>query len=126
MSFLKGKTAIITGAGYSVLSNGKCGAIGYGIATAYAKEGANLVITGRNVAKLEKAGLRVELDNRNEKIGYRIREAKMSKIPYMLVIGEKEQTEGTVTARNRKDESVTMPLDEFVAKAVNEVNEKVR
>ena len=55
MSFLKGKTAVITGAGYAVLSDGKCGSIGYGIATAYAKEGANLVITGRNVAKLEKA-----------------------------------------------------------------------
>ncbi|MBE7027010.1 MAG: SDR family oxidoreductase [Ruminococcaceae bacterium] len=55
MSFLKGKTAIITGAGYAILSNGECGSIGYGIATAYAKEGANLVITGRNTAKLEKA-----------------------------------------------------------------------
>ncbi len=55
MSFLKGKTAIITGAGRAVLSNGKCGSIGYGIATAYAKEGANLVITGRNVKKLEEA-----------------------------------------------------------------------
>ena len=55
MSFLKGKTAIITGAGYAVLSNGRCGSIGYGIATAYAKEGANLVITGRNVEKLNKA-----------------------------------------------------------------------
>ncbi|MBQ3181612.1 MAG: SDR family NAD(P)-dependent oxidoreductase, partial [Clostridia bacterium] len=55
MSFLKGKTAIITGAGYNVLSDGRCGSIGYGIATAYAKEGANLVITGRNVEKLEKA-----------------------------------------------------------------------
>ncbi len=55
MSFLNGKTAIITGAGYAVLEDGKCGSIGYGIATAYAKEGANLVITGRNVAKLEKA-----------------------------------------------------------------------
>ena len=55
MSFLKGKTAIITGAGYAVLSDGRCGSIGYGIATAYAKEGANLVITGRNVSKLEKA-----------------------------------------------------------------------
>ena len=41
MSFLKGKTAIITGAGYAVLSDGRCGSIGYGIATAYAKEGAN-------------------------------------------------------------------------------------
>lgn len=55
MGFLNGKTAIITGAGRSVLSSGKCGSIGYGIATAYAKEGANLVITGRNVQKLEDA-----------------------------------------------------------------------
>lgn len=55
MGFLKGKTAIITGAGYAVLSDGRCGSIGYGIATAYAKEGANLVITGRNTEKLKKA-----------------------------------------------------------------------
>ncbi len=55
MGFLTGKTAIITGAGRAVLSNGACGSIGYGIATAYAKEGANLVITGRNVKKLEEA-----------------------------------------------------------------------
>ena len=55
MGFLTGKTAIITGAGYATLADGRCGSIGYGIATAYAKEGANLVITGRNVAKLEKA-----------------------------------------------------------------------
>jgi NAD(P)-dependent dehydrogenase (short-subunit alcohol dehydrogenase family) len=55
MGFLTGKTAIITGAGRAVLSDGACGSIGYGIATAYAKEGANLVITGRNVKKLEEA-----------------------------------------------------------------------
>ena len=55
MGFLKGKTAIITGAGFATLSNGRCGSIGYGIATAYAKEGANLVITGRNLKKLEDA-----------------------------------------------------------------------
>lgn len=55
MGFLTGKTAIITGAGRAVLSDGRCGSIGYGIATAYAKEGANLVITGRNVTKLEEA-----------------------------------------------------------------------
>ena len=55
MGFLTGKTAIITGAGRAVLSDGGCGSIGYGIATAYAKEGANLVITGRNVKKLEDA-----------------------------------------------------------------------
>lgn len=55
MSFLKGKTAIITGGGRAVLGDGSCGSIGYGIATAYAKEGANLVLTGRNVKKLEDA-----------------------------------------------------------------------
>ena len=53
MGFLTGKTAIITGGGRAVLSDGSCGSIGYGIATAYAKEGANLVLTGRNVKKLE-------------------------------------------------------------------------
>ncbi len=55
MGFLTGKTAIITGAGRAVLSDGRSGSIGYGIATAYAKEGANLVITGRNMKKLEDA-----------------------------------------------------------------------
>ena len=55
MSYWKNKTAIITGGGFSALADGRCGSIGYGIATAYAKEGANLVITGRNAGKLEKA-----------------------------------------------------------------------
>ena len=55
MGFLEGKTVIITGGGRSVLSDGRCGSIGYGIATAYAKEGANIVITGRNVKKLDDA-----------------------------------------------------------------------
>ena len=52
MGFLEGKVVIITGAGKAVLEDGRCGSIGYGIATAYAKEGANIVITGRNVQKL--------------------------------------------------------------------------
>ncbi|MBE6636441.1 MAG: SDR family oxidoreductase [Ruminococcaceae bacterium] len=55
MRFLEGKTVIITGGGRAVLADGKAGSIGYGIATAYAKEGANIVITGRNVKKLEEA-----------------------------------------------------------------------
>ncbi len=56
MSFLKGKTAIITGGGKAEpLKDGSAGSIGYGIAIAYAKEGANLVLTGRNVSKLELA-----------------------------------------------------------------------
>ena len=52
MGFLTGKTVIITGGGRAVLSDGRCGSIGYGIATAVAKEGANLVLTGRNLQKL--------------------------------------------------------------------------
>lgn len=55
MGFLTGKTVIITGGGRAVLSDGKAGSIGYGIANAYAKEGANIVITGRNVKKLNDA-----------------------------------------------------------------------
>ena len=60
MGFLKEKTAIITGAGRAVLADGRCGSIGYGIATAYAKEGANLVITGRNEQKLLDAKAELE------------------------------------------------------------------
>ena len=60
MGFLTGKTAIITGGGRAVLADGSCGSIGYGIATAYAKEGANLVLTGRNVKKLEDAKAELE------------------------------------------------------------------
>ena len=55
MGFLTGKKAIITGGGRATLSDGSCGSIGYGIATAYAKEGANLTLTVRNVKKLEDA-----------------------------------------------------------------------
>ena len=52
MNDLKNKTVIITGGGRAVLKDGSCGSIGYGIATAYAKEGSNLVITGLNIKKL--------------------------------------------------------------------------
>ena len=62
MGFFTGKTILITGAGRAVLQDGSCGSIGYGIATAYAKEGANLVITGRNLKKMEEA--KQELESR--------------------------------------------------------------
>ena len=55
MGYFEGKTVIVTGGGRAVLSDGRCGSIGYGIATAFAKEGANLVLTGRNMKKLEDA-----------------------------------------------------------------------
>lgn len=60
MSHLKGKTVIVTGGGRAVLKDGSCGSIGYGIATAFAKEGANLVLTGRNMQKL--LGAKEELE----------------------------------------------------------------
>ena len=62
MDLFKGKTVLVTGAGRAVLSDGRCGSIGYGIATAFAKEGANLVITGRNLSKLE--GAKKELEEK--------------------------------------------------------------
>jgi threonyl-tRNA synthetase len=52
---------------------------------------------------LRKQGIRAEIDSRNEKIGYRIREAQMQKIPYMLVVGGREAAEGTVAVRSRKE-----------------------
>ena len=56
-------------------------------------------------AEMEKAGLRVELDLRNEKIGFKVREAQMMKIPYMLVIGDREAEDGSVSVRNRKGQA---------------------
>lgn len=60
MGFFTDKTVLITGAGRAVLKDGSCGSIGYGIATAYAKEGANIAITGRNMQKLEDAKTELE------------------------------------------------------------------
>ncbi len=67
--------------------------------------------------ELEAKGVRVELDNRDEKIGYKIREAQMvDRVPYMLVLGEKDAAENTVSVRNRDtNETKTMTLDEFLA-----------
>lgn len=79
------------------------------------------------ITRLEASGFRVELDARNEKIGYKIREAQMEKIPYMLVLGDKEQESGNVAVRDRRDGKTTvMPLDEFIEKLTYEVREKLR
>ena len=74
-------------------------------------------------AKLEDVGIRVEVDDRNEKIGYKIREAQLQKIPYMLVLGDKEKEAGTVGVRSRKDGDIgAMDVDEFIAKVVEEID----
>ncbi len=72
--------------------------------------------------KLEALNMRTELDERNEKIGYKIREAQLQKVPYMLVIGDKEMSEGKVAVRSRKTgESTVMTIDEFIAMAAEEI-----
>ena len=77
--------------------------------------------------KLLAAGIRVTTDLRSEKIGYKIREAQLEKIPYMLVIGNKEIEEGTVSVRNRKNVNMgTMTVEDFINMALEEINSKKR
>ena len=72
--------------------------------------------------KMMDEDIRVEVDDRNEKIGYKIREAQMQKVPYMLVIGDKEIENGSVGVRSRKDGDVgQMNQDEFIEKVKHEV-----
>ena len=71
-------------------------------------------------------GMRVTVDERNEKIGYKIRAAQLEKIPYMIVIGEKEMTEGSVAVRSRKTGDMgTMPAADFIAFAEQQIRDKV-
>ncbi len=73
-------------------------------------------------AELEKNGIRVELDDRQEKIGYKIREAQLQKIPYMLILGDKEVEANAVGVRSRKDGDIgQMQLQDFIAKVQKEV-----
>ena len=66
-------------------------------------------------AKLEEKGIRVELDNRNEKIGYKIREAQLEKVPYMLVVGDKEIENNTVSVRSRENGDMGQEdVEEFI------------
>ena len=76
-------------------------------------------------SKLEEKGIRCEIDTRSEKIGYKIREAQLQKIPYMLVVGDKDIENGTVSVRARKDGDIgAFTLDDFIAKAVAEIESK--
>ena len=74
--------------------------------------------------KMQQLGLRVEVDDRNEKTGYKIREAQLSKVPYMLIIGDKEVENNTVSVRNRKDGDLgQINKEEFINKILKEVEE---
>ena len=68
--------------------------------------------------ELQKHNLRVEVDSRSEKIGYKIREAQLSKVPYMLIVGDKEQESNTVGVRSRGEGDIgAMTVEEFLNKA---------
>jgi threonyl-tRNA synthetase len=73
-------------------------------------------------AQLTSSGLRVEVDERQEKIGYKIREAQLQKIPYMLVVGDREAAEGTVSVRQRSGGDMgSQPVAAFIAQAHAEI-----
>ncbi|WP_034429391.1 threonine--tRNA ligase [Caldisalinibacter kiritimatiensis] len=75
--------------------------------------------------KLEEKGIRVEVDTRSEKIGYKIREAQLQKIPYMLIVGEKEVEEGTVSVRSRDEgDTGSLKVNEFIDRLIDEVENK--
>ena len=75
--------------------------------------------------RLDAAGVRAETDLRNEKIGYKIREAQMQKLPYMLVVGDKEKEAGTVAVRTRGGVDLgAMPVDEFIAKITGQIKSR--
>ena len=78
-------------------------------------------------AKLDEAGIRAESDLRSEKLGYKIREAQMQKIPYMLVVGDRDIENGTVSVRTRKgDDLGAMTPDAFLSKCLTEIATKTK
>jgi threonyl-tRNA synthetase len=82
----------------------------------------HLEYAGSVRAQLAEAGLRVELDDRQEKIGYKIREAQLQKVPYMLVVGDREAAEGTISVRSRAGGDLgARPVADFVASAREEL-----
>ncbi|MEE1073735.1 MAG: threonine--tRNA ligase, partial [Cellulosilyticum sp.] len=74
--------------------------------------------------KLEEAGVKVEIDERAEKIGYKIREARNMRIPFIVVVGAQEEAEGTVNVRSRKGEEGAMKLEDFVTRVQDEIKNK--
>ena len=80
---------------------------------------------GRVTQQLVDAGLRAELDNRNEKLGYRIREAQVQKVPYMLVVGGREEEAGEVAVRLRTEEDLgSQSVEEFVTRAKERIGSR--
>ncbi len=82
----------------------------------------HLVYASQVFQRLSDAGLRVELDDRSEKLGYKVREAQVQKVPYMLVVGEREARDGTASLRKRGGEDLgAVPVDGFLAEVTAEI-----
>jgi threonyl-tRNA synthetase len=73
---------------------------------------------------MKEKGIRVSVDDRSEKIGYKIREAQLEKVPYMLVLGDKEMEAGLVAVRRRDGEQAVVSADEFIATVVADIANK--
>ncbi len=79
------------------------------------------------MGKLEESGIRVEMDDRRETLGYRIRDNQMKKIPYMLILGDKEESERKISVRTRENkEFKSLNLEDFISKILKEINSRSR
>ena len=75
--------------------------------------------------QLEAAGLRVEVDDRSEKIGFKIRSAQLEKVPYMVIVGDKDIENNTISIRSRKEGEIgAMKVQDFITAIVEEIEEK--
>ena len=82
---------------------------------------------GRIVEQLSAVGIRAEADYRSEKLGYKIREAQMQKVPYMLVVGDRDMENGTVSVRTRGGQDLgAMSVEDFTAKCLLQIAQKDR
>ena len=72
--------------------------------------------------RFDEAGVRVVVDDRDEKVGYKIREARgIDRVPYMLILGEKEAEEGNISVRDRSNETVQKSVEDFIAEITEEI-----
>lgn len=76
--------------------------------------------------KLQQEGMRIDVDDRDEKLGYKIREARLKKIPYILIVGDKEMKDKTINVRKYgENNSVEFPVEDFISNILNEINKKL-
>ena len=89
------------------------------------KQGADLVVKKKIFDKLKERGIRVELDDRTESVGKKIRDAQLEKVPYMLIVGDKEKKAGTVAVRLRSEKDLgQLSLEKFISDVKEKIESK--